>query len=132
MKKLKTFILVSSLIGLCACSNNNTPEGVADRFNIALYKADFDGAKVLCTKESKQAVDFIAAFTAEKVPEMKKADIRYETKNVTVAPDGNSADVEGLIRGAIDLQEGEVIDSTETRLHLVKQQNKWLVEYKLK
>jgi len=132
MKEMKLFILFTSLVWLAACSNSNTPEDVAGNFNIAIYKADFEGAKALCTKESKQAVDFIAAFTAERVTDMRKADVRYITQKVTVSEDGNSADVEGLILGAIDLQKGEVIDSTQTMLHLVKQQDKWLVDYKLK
>jgi len=132
MKKLKTFIFVSSLIGLGACSNSNSTEKVAERFNLALYKADFEGAKALCTKESKPAIDFMAAFMAEKTTEMEAADIRYKTIKLSVATDGNSAKVVGIIMGAVDLHKEEEIDTTTTRLHLVKQNNEWLVEYRLR
>jgi len=63
---------------------------------------------------------------------MKKANIKYEVKNVTIAEDGNSADVEGVVLGSIDLEKGGVKDSVDSKVHLVKADEKWLVEYKLK
>ena len=77
-------------------------------------------------------VDFIAAMVQEKVPEMKKSDIKYKTKDVKLAEDGNSAEVEGIIMGSIDMNTGGVKDSVTTKLHMVKLQDKWLVQYKLK
>lgn len=117
---------------IAACSNSNTPESVAESFSKALYTADFEGAKVFCTEESKQAVDFIAAFATEKVAEMEKADIKFLAKEVKLSEDGNSATIEAVVTGAIDLKDGEVRDSTDTKLHMVKQDEKWLVDFKLK
>lgn len=117
---------------MAACSGGNSPEGVAEKFNKSLYTADFEGAKALCTEDSKQAVDFIAAFASQNVEQMKKADIGYEVKNVIISEDGSSADVEGVVLGSIDLQKNEVKDSVDSKIHLVKVDDKWLVEYKLK
>lgn len=132
MRKLEMFMMLAMIAGFTACTNLNTPEAIAEKFNKALYKADFEGAKALCTTESRQAVDFVAAFASEKVDAMKKADIKYETTEVKVSEDGNSAVVKGKVMGALDLKSGEISDSTSTKIHLVKQQEKWLVEFKLK
>ena len=40
------------VILMAACSGGNNPENVAEKFNKALYTADFDGAKALCTEDS--------------------------------------------------------------------------------
>lgn len=120
------------LMVFAACSGGNEPEMVAEKFNKALYTADFDGAKALCTDQSKQAVDFVAAFASQKVDEMKKADVKYEVTNVKLAEDGNSATVEAVVLGSIDLEKGGVKDSVDSKTQLVKIQDKWLVEFKLK
>ncbi len=132
MRKSKAFLLFAVAMFIAACSSNNTPESVAEDFTKALYTANFDGAKLLCTDESKQAVDFIAAFSTEKVEEMKKANIKFITKEVKLSEDGNSATIKAVITGAIDLKDGEVRDSTDTKLYMVKQGEKWLVDFKLK
>lgn len=132
MREFKKLFLLLPLLLLGACSGGNKPEAVAEEFNKALYTADFDGAKAFCTEDSKQVVDFVAAFASEKKDEMKKANIKYEVKNVTIAEDGNSADVEGVVLGSIDLEKGGVNDSVDSKVHLVKADEKWLVEYKLK
>jgi len=132
MRKSKTFLLFAVAILIAACSNSNTPESAAESFSKALYTADFEGAKTFCTEESKQAVDFIAAFATEKVTEMKKADIKFLAKEVNLSEDGNSATIKAVVTGAIDLKDGEVRDSTDTKLHMVKQDEKWLVDFRLK
>ncbi len=132
MRKSKTFLLFAIAVLITACSGSNTPESVAESFSKALYTADFEGAKTYCTEESKQAVDFIAAFATEKVVEMKKADIKFLAKEVKLSEDGNSATIKAVVTGAIDLKDGEIRDSTDTKLHMVKQNEKWLVDFKLK
>jgi len=132
MRKLNSFMILLIMVLMASCSNSNTPETVATKFNIALYKADFEVAKGLCTEDTRKVVDFIAAMVQEKVPEMKKSDIKYKTKDVKLAEDGNSAEVEGIIMGSIDMNMGGVKDSVTTKLHMVKLQDKWLVQYKLK
>ncbi|MDD3077804.1 MAG: DUF4878 domain-containing protein [Paludibacter sp.] len=131
MKKIKFLFLFFPVLILAACSGNN-PEAVAEKFNEALYMGDFETAKSFCTDDSKQAVDFVAAFASKSVEQMKKCDVQYEVKNVTMAEDGNSAVVEGVVNGSLDLQKNEVQDSVVSKLNLVKNGNKWLVEYKLK
>ena len=132
MRKYQKVFMLLPVIMMAACSGGNSPEGVAEKFNKSLYTADFEGAKALCTEDSKQAVDFIAAFASQNVEQMKKADIGYEVKNVIISEDGSSADVESVVLGSIDLQKNEVKDSVDSKIHLVKVDDKWLVEYKLK
>lgn len=132
MRNLKLFMLPAFVLVLAACSNNNKPEMVAGKFTRLLYTANFEDAKAFCTEESKQVVDFVAAFATQKVDEMKKADVKFESTELKIADDGKSADIIGVVKGAIDLKSGEIKDSTDTKLHLVKQNEKWLVDYKLK
>ena len=132
MKRLRMLFLCLPLLAFAACSGVNNPEKVAEKFNKALHTADFEGAKALCTDQSKQAVDFVAAFASQKVDEMKKANIQFEVTNVTLAEDGNSAVVEAVVLGSVDLEKGGVKDSVDTKTNLVKIQDKWLVEFKLK
>jgi len=105
---------------------------VAEKFIKAVYTADFEGAKQYCTDETKQTIDFIAAFAAEKKDEMKKADVTIEQKSVVVAEDENSAEVTLIVHGSLDLDKGEVVDAKEEKLQVVKVDGKWLVDYKLK
>lgn len=132
MRKLRIIFALLPLLALAACSGGNGPEVTAEKFLKAVYTADFEGAKTLCTEDTKQTIDLIAAFTAEKVAEMKKANIKLEQKSVTLSEDGNSADVVFLANGVLDLQKGEVSESKEEKVHLVKVDDKWLVENKLK
>jgi len=133
MKNLNLFFLAVIFLALGACSSNsNSPEAVAEKFNKAIYTADFNAAKALCTDDSKQAVDLIASFVSEKAGDMKKANVKYETTSVNLSEDGNSADVEGIVLNAYDLQNDKIADSTDTKVHLVKENGKWLVDYKLK
>lgn len=74
----------------------------------------------------------LAAFASQKVDEMKKANIQFEVTNVTLAEDGNSAVVEAVVLGSVDLEKGGVKDSVDTKTNLVKIHDKWLVEFKLK
>ena len=132
MKRSRMLFLFLPLLAFASCSEGNNPEKVAEKFNKALYTADFEGAKALCTDESKQAVDFVTAFASQKVDEMKKANVKFEVTNVTLAEDENSAVVEAVVLGSIDLEKGGVKDSVDTKTNLVKIQDKWLVEFKLK
>ena len=131
MRKLKLFLMLLPMLAFIGCSVDS-PEAVADKFIKALYTADFDGAKELCTAESKQAVDFVAAFASEKVEEMKNAKITVEQENVELAEGADSAVVKLIVHGSIDFEENEVVESKSEKITLVKVDNKWLVDYKLK
>lgn len=132
MRKLKIIFALLPLLAIAACSGGGGPEVVAEKFLKAVYTADFEGAKQYCTDETKQTIDFIAAFASEKKDEMKKADVKIEQKSVVIAEDGNSAEVEVIVHGALDIDKGEVIEQKEEKLQLVKVDDKWLVDYKLK
>lgn len=132
MRKLKIIFALLPLLAIAACSGEGGPEVVAEKFLKAVYTADFEGAKQYCTDETKQTIDFIAAFASEKKDEMKKADVKIEQKSVVIAEDGNSAEVEVIVHGALDIDKGEVIEQKEEKLQLVKVDDKWLVDYKLK
>ena len=120
MKRLRMCFLFLPVLVLASCSGGNNPEKIAEKFNKAIYTADFESAKELCTDQSKQAVDFVAAFASQKVDEMKKANIQFEVTNVTLAEDGNSAVVDAVVLGSIDLEKGGVKDSVDTKTNLVK------------
>jgi len=132
MRKLKLVIITLPFLILTACGGGNNPKDVAAEFVKAIYTADFDGAKEMCTNDTRQTIDFIAAFASEKKEEMQKADITVDQVKENIASDGNSADVEMVVHGSIDLQKGEVEESKVEKVHLVKVDDKWLVEYKLK
>ena len=132
MGKLRIIFALLPLLAFAACSGGGGPEVVAEKFIKAVYTADFEGAKQYCTDETKQTIDFIAAFAAEKKDEMKKADVTIEQKSVVVAEDENSAEVTLIVHGSLDLDKGEVVDAKEEKLQVVKVDGKWLVDYKLK
>lgn len=132
MRKFKLVIVALPFFILSACTGGNNPEDVAEKFTKAIYTADFDGAKELCTNDTKQTIDFVAAFASEKREEMQKAEISIDQKKVDIAPDGNSADVDMVVHGSIDLEKGEVEDAKDEKVHLIKVDDKWQVEYKLK
>jgi len=132
MRKLRVMFLFVPVLIMVACSGGNTPEDVAEKFNKAVYSANFEGAKALCTEDSKQAVDFVAALVSENVEQMKKSDVKYEIQQVKISEDGKSADVEGIVLGSLDFETNQVKDSVGSKLHLIKVNDKWLVDYKLK
>ena len=132
MRKLRIIFALLPLLAFAACSGGGGPEVVAEKFIKAVYTADFEGAKQYCTDETKQTIDFIAAFAAEKKDEMKKADVTIEQKSVVVAEDENSAEVTLIVHGSLDLDKGEDVDAKEEKLQVVKVDGKWLVDYKLK
>ncbi len=132
MLKLKLLTAFFVLLALASCSDENLPEKVAEKFIVAIYTADFEKAKVLCTEDSKQTIDFIAAFTSQKADLMKKSNVKFEMTSVKIAEDGNSAEVIGVIKGSLDLEKGELIESKEEKVQLKKVDEKWLVENKLK
>ena len=131
MRKSELLLLVVSFLVLSACSGNS-PKSVAKKFNKAIYTADFQTAKSLCTDNTKQAVDYVAAFASQKTEKMKKADIRYEITETKISDDEKSADVKAIITGSINLSNGEIKDTVISKTHLVKVDDKWLVDYKLK
>jgi hypothetical protein len=133
MKKTKIlFMLLPCLVIACSGGGSSEPGKVAEKFNKAIYTGDFEEAKTLCTEDSKQAIDFVAAFASQSIDKMKKADVSYEVTKAIVAEDGNSADVDGFVLGSINLQTNEVADSVESKTHLVKVNEQWLVDFKLK
>lgn len=131
MRDLKFLFLFIPFVVFTACSGNS-PKSVAKKFNKAIYTADFQTAKSLCTDNSKQAVDFVAAYASQKVNEMKKAKIKYEITEIKIGEDEKTADVKAIITGSIDLLSGGIKDTVMSKTHLVKVDDKWLVEYKLK
>lgn len=133
MKNIVSFLVIALLSGLFACSPGaKGPEKVAKDFMKSVYTADFVKAKSLCTEESKQTIDLIATLTSDKTDKMKQSKVDYEIQNVIFSEDGNSATVTGLLKNSLDLQKGEIVDSKEEQLKLVKVNDQWLVEYKIK
>ena len=131
MRKFKVFLALLPLLVFVGCSAPS-PEVVAEEFVKALYTADFEKAKTYCTEDSKQAVDFAAAFAAEIKEEMQKSIITIEQESLEIAEDGNSAVVKLIIHGAVDLDKTESADSKSEKINLIKSNDKWLVSYKLK
>lgn len=133
MKKITTFLLVSVLISLSSCGlKDKGPDAIAQKFVKAVYTADFEKAKTLSTDESKEVIDLVATLTSEKSSAMKKAKVTYEVLDVLFSEDGNTATVTGLVKNSLDLETGVPIESREEKIKLVKVENQWLVDYKIK
>jgi hypothetical protein len=132
MRKIALILFAAVAFLFASCKSGSTPEAVAESFLKAVYTADFEKAKSLCTEESKQAIDFVAAFASQSVDDMKKAKVGFELISSTIAEDGNSAVVLAKVTGTLDLQKEEVIDEKDEKVKLVKVNDKWLVDYKLK
>ncbi len=133
MKKITAILSLFVIVVMMACTpKSNAPEKVAEDFIKAVYTADFVKAKSLCTEESKQVIDLIATLTSEMTSEMKKAKVAYEVAEVIIADDGNSATVYGFVKNSLDMEKGTPIDSKEEKIKLIKVDDQWLVDYKLK
>lgn len=132
MKKIVYMAVAIIVMALMGCTKQNTPELVAEEFLKAVYTADFTKAKKLCTEESQQVIDFVAAFASESTERMKKSDVTCEIVSSNIAEDGNSAKVVVKVKGTYDLQKKEIVEQRDEKLNLVKVDKKWLVDYKLK
>lgn len=132
-KKMYLFLALTVVFTLSSCQKDtNTPEKIAGDFIVAIYSGDFEAAKLLVTEDSKKAIDFVAAFTTEKVDMMKSTDVGFESTEVTIAEDGLSATVIGNVLNSLDLETDQVIESKVEKINLVKVDEKWLVEYQIK
>lgn len=134
MKNIRNWILLLSVVLVSACSNNSNkgPEVVAKKFIEAIYTADFDKAKNLCTEDSKEVVNLLATLVSEKISVMKGSKVSYEITELNIAEDGLSATVKGNVLGSFDFNKDEIVESKEEKIKLVKVDEKWLVDYKLK
>lgn len=132
-KKMFLFLALTAVFTLSSCQkDNNTPEKIAEDFVVAVYSGDFEAAKLLVTEDSKKAIDFVAAFTTEKVEMMKSTDVGFESTEVTIAEDGLSATVIGNVLNSLDLETDQIVESKVEKINLVKVDEKWLVEYQIK
>lgn len=132
MRKIALMFFAAMAFALLGCKSDSSPEAVAESFLKALYTADFEQAKSFCTEESKQAIDFVAAFASQSVDQMKNAKVGFELLSSTISEDGSTAVVLAKITGTLDLQKNEVVEEKEEKVNLVNIDGKWLVDYKLK
>lgn len=133
IKKMYLLLALTAIFTLSSCQeDSNTPEKTAGDFIVAIYSGDFEGAKVMVTEDSKKAIDFVAAFTTEKVEMMKSTNVKFESTEVTVAEDGLSATVIGNVLNSLDLETDQIVESKVEKINLVKVGEKWLVEYQIK
>lgn len=132
-KKMFLFLALTAVLTLGSCQKDtNTPEKTAGDFIVAIYSGDFEGAKEMAMEDSKKAIDFVAAFTTEKVDMMKSTKVKFETTEVTIAEDGLSATVIGNVLNSLDLETDQIVESKVEKINLVKVGEKWLVDYQIK
>ena len=120
----KSFSLLSlaliSLLLLAACSKNN-PETVAKDWLTAFYHQDFEYAKKLSTDETKAVLTNIQGFSSALDDSVKK---KAKAVNITV----KSVKTEGD-KATVTFSASNSPDQEEPPLKLVKQNDKWLVQF---
>lgn len=126
MKLTKTTLLVSLLcIFLAGCTSSNSPQTVAEEFYKALYSANFQKAKSLCTSRTKEGIDMISSMMKEKdIEEMKTAKVKFHAINCEIEDKDNTA------RVTIKIIEED--KEYEQKIHLKKENGQWLVAFKIK
>lgn len=128
-----TFLTCILFFWLTGCSESNTPEAIAQSFSKALYSADFNKAKSLCTLETQEGIGFIAELCKDKVNEMKKSGVKAEVSNCKMDESGEKATVYLNVTNAFNLKTGEVdTQIQEQKVKLIKQDGKWQVVFKVK
>lgn len=120
MKKAVYSILAIVLItiGLTSC-NSNTPKASADKFLTGLLHYDYESAKSVSTEETKKMVDLMAQFSS-----MMPDSVKQDAKKVKI-----------IIKDSKEEGDKAVVtystsdDTTQKKINLVKQNDKWLVQY---
>lgn len=112
-----TAVLVLAM-GFASC-NSNSPKASADKFMTGLLHYDYEAAKSVSTEETKKMIDLMAQFSA-----MMPDSIKEEAKKIKVN-----------IRDSKEEGDKAVVtyttsdDPAEKKLNLVKENDKWLVQY---
>jgi len=120
MKKLLlslTAVLVFAL-GMTSC-NSNSPKASADKFLTGLLHYDYEAAKSVSTEETKKMIDLMAQFSAMMPDSIKQAAKKVKVNIKDAKEEGDKATVTYTTSD----------DPQEKKLNLVKQSDKWLVQY---
>ena len=127
MKKylLLAAVAILSLTAITSCKNGGNPKDVANTWLVAFYHMDYEAAKKVSTDETKTLLAQLAQFSGM-VPDSTKQQYKKITVNIKdVKENGDKADVTYTIS---DPTSKEASDKDQM-LHLVKQNNKWLVQF---
>lgn len=130
MKKITLLLAILVAFVVSACSSTATPEGVAEKYTIAVYTADFETAKEYSNEKSKPMVDFIAGMVSKAIEPMKASSPSFEVVAVEVAEDGNTAVVEAKILNAVEFEDSNfaTAESQDIEVQLTNEDGKWLVD----
>jgi len=127
MKKimLPVATLVLATLMFVGCNKGNNPKAVAGTWLTAFYHMDYEAAKKVSTDETKGLLTQLAQFSGM-VPDSTKQQYKKITVDVKEAKeDGDKAEVTYLLNDPTSKD----ASSKEQTLHLVKQNNKWLVQF---
>jgi len=105
-------------ISMVSC-NSNSPKASADKFLTGLLHYDYEAAKSVSTEETKKMIDLMAQFSAMMPDSVKQASKKIAVNIKDVKEEGDKATVTYTTSD----------DTQEKKLNLVKQDNKWLVQY---
>lgn len=118
MKKTLAVVLLFTTFIFASC-NHNSPKETAEKFLTAIYHYDYKTAKSLGTNDTKEMVGLLEAFASNMPDSMRKAAQKTFVKIDDVEEKGDTALVHYSLSD----------DNTDKILHLVKQQDKWLVSW---
>jgi len=127
MKKilLTVTVLIAATVLFVACNKGASPKDVANTWLTAFYHMDYEAAKKVSTDETKTLLTQLAQFSGM-VPDSTKQQYKKITVTVKdVKESGDKAEVTYVIN---DPTSKDAADKDQT-LHLVKQKDKWLVQF---
>ena len=121
MKKiiLSLSALMFAAVVLVSCGKSD-PKGVAKEWLTDFYHQDYDAAKKLSTEDTKNMIQTIQGFTSAFPDSVKQ---KAKQTNITIKDakiDGDKATVKFIASDN---------PTKEEELHLVKQSEKWLVQF---
>lgn len=112
-------LILALAITLVSC-DSNSPKSVADKFLVAYYHLDFEGAKKVSTEETKKMLDMMQQFSTM-IPDSSKK----QAKNITVKL--NDVKQKGADTAVVTYVTSNI--PTEQTLNMVKVNGKWLVQW---
>ena len=127
MKKISLSVLavVVAAAFFFSCNKGGSPKAVANTWLTAFYHMDYEAAKKVSTDETKNLLTQLAQFSGM-VPDSTKQQYKKITVEVKdVKENGDKADVTYLLNDPTSKD----ASNKEQILHLVKQDNKWLVQF---
>lgn len=120
MQKITSILAITVVMLLSSCSKN-TPKDVARQWLTDFYHMDFEDAKKYSTEETKIMLGTIEGFSASFADSIKQ-----NAKKVTITIKGVREEGD---KAYVTFSASNDPTATEPPLKLVKQNDKWLVQF---